>query len=139
MIEYNYELDFKLNDESYYSDWISRIIELENHKVGDISYIFCGDAYLLDLNKRYLDHDTYTDIISFDYTDGLIISGDIFISVDRMRSNAVEYGVEFKEELLRVMSHGILHLLGYKDKSDVDAGIMRNKEGEMMELFHVEH
>ena len=139
MIEYNYELDFKLNDESYYSDWISRIIELENHKVGDISYIFCGDAYLLDLNKRYLDHDTYTDIISFDYTDGLIISGDIFISVDRLLSNAVEYGVEFKEELLRVMSHGILHLLGYKDKSDVDAGIMRNKEGEMMELFHVEH
>ena len=139
MIEYNYELDFKLKDESYYSDWISRIIELENHKEGDISYIFCDDAYLLDLNKRYLDHDTYTDIITFDYTDGLIISGDIFISVDRLLSNAVEYGVEFKEELLRVMSHGILHLLGYKDKSDVDAGIMRNKEGEMMELFHVEH
>ena len=139
MIEYNYEFEFEIEDEPYFSDWISRIIDREDHRVGDISYVFCDDSYLLDLNKRYLDHDTYTDIITFDYTEGLIISGDIFISVERIRDNAKEYGVEFNEELIRVMAHGILHLLGYKDKSEVDSRLMRKKEEEMIELFHVEH
>jgi rRNA maturation RNase YbeY len=139
MIEYNYEFEFEIEDEPYFSDWISRIIDREDHRVGDISYVFCDDSYLLDLNKRYLDHDTYTDIITFDYTEGSIISGDIFISVERIRDNAKEYGVEFNEELIRVMAHGILHLLGYKDKSEVDSRLMRKKEEEMIELFHVEH
>ena len=139
MIEYNFELEFCLENEAKFADWIKRIIGSEGCFLGDISYIFCGDDYLLEMNKKYLEHDTYTDIITFDYTNGNLISGDIFISVERVRENALEFGIEFQEELLRVMSHGILHLMGYKDKTEGDIGIMRDKENEMMKLFHVEH
>jgi rRNA maturation RNase YbeY len=94
---------------------------------------------LLELNKKYLNHDTYTDIISFDYTDGRTIAGDIFISVDRLRENAQLFAVTFTEELRRVMAHGILHLMGYKDKSKNEIMTMRDKESEKLRLFHVEH
>ncbi|MCG2459211.1 rRNA maturation RNase YbeY [Flavobacteriaceae bacterium F89] len=139
MIEYNYELDFKLNDESYFADWITRIIALEGHMLGSVSFIFCDDEYLLSINKKYLDHDTYTDIITFDYTEGSLVSGDVFISVDRIIANASEFGVAFREELIRVMAHGVLHMLGYKDKNEIDTKVMRSKEEEMINLFHVEH
>ncbi|QWX83638.1 rRNA maturation RNase YbeY [Cellulophaga sp. HaHaR_3_176] len=139
MIDFNYELDFSLNKETYYSDWLSRVIVSEDKILGNLSYVFCSDDYLLNINQEYLNHDTFTDIITFDYCEGNEISGDIFISIDRVKENAAEYNVDFNEELHRVMSHGVLHLIGYKDKSDEDASLMRSKEEEKIKLFHVEH
>jgi rRNA maturation RNase YbeY len=139
MIEFNYELDFKLSKEPYYADWLTRVIDSEGKSLGTLSYIFCDDAYLLDINMKYLNHDTYTDIVTFDYCEGDTISGDLFISIDRVLENAKEYNVDFSEELHRVMSHGVLHLAGYKDKTDMDAALMRKKEEEKIKLFHVEH
>ena len=92
-----------------------------------MSYIFCDDTYLLDINLQYLNHDTLTDIITFDYSDENTISGDIFISIQRVRDNAKKFNVDFEEELLRVMSHGVLHLLGFNDKTESDKDLMRNK------------
>src|SRR5690606_24146309 len=138
MITYNYETDFELSDEEHYSNWISQIITSEDKKEGEISYIFCDDEYLNKINTEFLNHDDYTDIISFDYSVGNELHGDIFISVERVRENAQEFAVPFDEELNRVMAHGILHYSGYKDKSDVDAQIMRTKEEEKMKMFHVE-
>ena len=107
MIDFNYETDFELSDEVKYAEWISEVIASEGKKEGEISYIFCDDEYLLEINQQHLDHDTLTDIISFDYTIGNEISGDIFISVERVKDNALDFNVPFAEELLRVMSHGI--------------------------------
>lgn len=137
-IEFHYEVDFKLNLETLYSDWITRIIDRENASLGNLSYIFCNDSYLLKINQEHLKHDTLTDIITFDYTENSVISGDIFLSIDRIKENASEFEVAFDEEIHRVMSHGLLHLLGYNDKSSEEKDLMRNKENEMMELFHVE-
>lgn len=138
-IDFHYETDFKLDGEKPFKDWIFRIFMLEKGLCGDINYIFCEDEYLLRINREHLKHDTYTDIITFDYTSGDQISGDIFISVERVRENAVSFAEHFKDELLRVMSHGILHLLGFNDKTKDDIKIMRGKEKEMIKLFHVEH
>ncbi|NER14214.1 rRNA maturation RNase YbeY [Leptobacterium flavescens] len=138
MINFHYENDFLLEDESLFSDWISRVASSENHTVGDINYIFCDDAYLLNLNQQYLDHDTLTDIISFDYTEGEILHGDIFISTERVRENASTFEVSFEKELQRVMVHGILHYCGYKDKSEEESAEMRLKENEKLKMFHVE-
>ena len=132
------ENDFQLREEALYEAWIRRIIESENRKLEEISYIFCDDEYLLEINQKYLDHDTYTDIISFDNSVGNILAGDIFISTERVGENAREYGVDFQEELRRVMAHGILHFCGYKDKSDEESILMRQKEEEKMRMFHVE-
>ena len=137
MIDFNYETDFELSDEAQYAEWISGVITSEGKKVGDISYIFCDDEYLLEINQQHLEHDTLTDIISFDYTMGNEISGDIFISVERVKDNAVDYNVPFAEELLRVMAHGVLHYCGYKDKGEEDEILMRSKEEEKIALFHV--
>ncbi|AYN66066.1 rRNA maturation RNase YbeY [Euzebyella marina] len=138
MIEFHFEIDFEL-DESKYSDWLTRICQSEKSTVGDLNYIFCTDEYLLDINQKYLSHDTFTDIITFDYCEGDSVSGDVFISVDRVKDNAVDFKVSFDQELNRVMAHGVLHLLGFKDKSAEDAVLMRRKENEKMEMFHVEH
>ncbi len=138
MISFNYETDFELQDEAKYQEWLSSVIASEGKKEGEVNYIFCDDEYLLQINIQYLDHDTLTDIISFDYTMGNEISGDIFISVERVRENAADYGVFFEEELRRVMAHGILHYCGYKDKSEEDEQMMRNKEEEKIAMFHVE-
>ena len=138
MVIFNYETDFQLENESKYEDWIDSIIESEDKEPGEINYIFCDDDYLLEINKQYLDHDTLTDIISFDYCIGDLISGDIFISIDRVKDNAQEYDVSFNNELLRVMSHGILHYCGYKDKTQDEQLLMRTKEQEKINMFHVE-
>ncbi|MNY42258.1 Endoribonuclease YbeY [compost metagenome] len=121
--------------------WYSNVCELEGKSLGDLSLIFCSDEHLLQMNKEYLDHDYYTDIITFDYTEGSLVSGDLFISVDRVRDNASEFGVSSQDELHRVCIHGLLHLCGYKDKSEADEKLMRSKENEMLLLreFHVEH
>lgn len=139
MISFNYETDFELDNEAQYEDWISRIIESEGFDEGEINYIFCDDEYLHKINVEYLDHDTLTDIISFDYTVGNVLQGDIFISVERVQDNANDFNVSFEEELKRVLSHGVLHYCGYKDKSVEDEALMRAKEEEKMQMFHVEH
>lgn len=138
MISFNYELDFTLEQEDVYASWIENIIVSENKILGEISYIFCDDDFLHNINMQYLNHDTLTDIISFDYTEGDVISGDIFISVERVEDNANDFNVSFDEELKRVLAHGILHYCGYKDKSDSDALLMRSKEEEKIKMFHVE-
>ena len=128
MVNYNYEADFNLVDEDKLTNWILDAIKKEGYKIGDINYIFCTDEYLHKLNVEFLNHDTLTDIISFDYTVGKIIQGDIYISIDRVRDNAIDYGVDFKDELLRVMIHGVLHFCGYKDKTPDESKVMRAKE-----------
>jgi len=139
MISFNYETDFELENEAQYEDWISRIIESEGFDEGEINYIFCDDEYLHKINVEYLDHDSLTDIISFDYTVGNLIQGDIFVSVERVHDNANDFNVSFEDELKRVLSHGVLHYCGYKDKSPKDEALMRSKEEEKMQMFHVEH
>lgn len=121
--------------------WYTNVCEVEGKSLGDVSLIFCSDEHLLQMNKEYLDHDYYTDIITFDYTEGSLVSGDLFISIDRVLDNANEFNVAFQDELHRVCVHGLLHLCGYKDKSDSEELLMRSKENQMLELrkFHVEH
>tara|TARA_R110002126_G_scaffold84694_2_gene205721 strand:+ start:1466 stop:1876 length:411 start_codon:yes stop_codon:yes gene_type:complete len=128
MINFNYETEFKLDSEDYISKWITDAIISEKHKLEEINYVFCDDEYLHKLNVEFLKHDTLTDIISFDYSVGKIIQGDIFISVERVVENAKEFKASFDEELQRVIIHGILHYCGYKDKTDDDAKVMREKE-----------
>jgi rRNA maturation RNase YbeY len=138
MISFNYETNFALENESNYEDWITRIIYSEGFEVGEINYIFCDDEYLHKINMEYLNHDTLTDIISFDYSVGNLLQGDIFISVERVADNAKDFNVTFDEELKRVLSHGVLHYCGYKDKSPKDEALMREKEEEKIKMFHVE-
>lgn len=137
MISFNYETDFELSDETAISNWLSQVILSESKKEGDINYIFCDDEYLHKINVEYLDHDTLTDIISFDYSVGNELHGDIFVSVERVADNAKDYEVTFDEELKRVLVHGILHYAGYKDKSEEDELKMRQKEEEKIAMFHV--
>lgn len=138
MINFNYLTDYQIDTESLYSKWLLDVVLSEKKVLGDIAYVFCDDSYLLKINQEYLNHDTYTDIITFDYTEGNVLAGDIFISVERVQENSVQFKVDFEEELRRVMSHGILHLSGYGDRSDEESKLMRNKEEEKMKLFHVE-
>ena len=137
MINFNYENDFNLDNESVVAEWLSQVITSEGKKEGEINYIFCDDEYLHKLNVEYLDHDTLTDVISFDYTMGSEISGDCFISIERVIDNAKDFEVTFEEELKRVLVHGMLHYCGYKDKTDEDEKLMRQKEDEKLLLFHV--
>ena len=139
MITYNYESDFQLENEEIFSDWIEHVVLSEDKILGEVNYIFCDDEYLHKINVEYLDHDTLTDIISFDYSEGNLVQGDIFISIERVTDNASDFDVPFNEELKRVMIHGILHYCGYKDKSDSDEKIMRSKEDEKIKMFHVKH
>jgi len=127
-ISFNYEMDFQLDNEELMSRWIANTIVSEGFTAGEINYIFCDDAYLLDLNIEFLNHDTLTDIISFDYTLGKLINGDVYISIERVRENADDFGVSFANELHRVMIHGILHYCGYKDKTKDEITEMRSKE-----------
>lgn len=138
MIEFFSENDFELSNAEVIRKWLLSVIESEAKTPGDISYIFCSDDYLLGLNRQFLNHDTYTDIISFDDCIGNLLNGEIYISTDRVRENANKYEVSFETELTRVLAHGILHFCGYKDKSDEEATEMRRKEDEKLKMFHVE-
>ncbi|PJJ10151.1 rRNA maturation RNase YbeY [Flavobacterium sp. 1] len=138
MINFNYESEFILEKEEAIAAWLSAVIVSENKSEGEISYIFCDDEYLHKINLEYLNHDTLTDIISFDYTMGNEISGDIFVSTERVLDNAKDYNTFFEDELKRVLVHGILHYCGYKDKSEKDEALMRSKEDEKLAMFHVE-
>ena len=127
-ILFHSECDFTLSKQDARSRWIINSIINEGKIVGQLCFIFCTDEYLLEKNIQFLDHDTYTDIITFDYCEGDIISGDIFVSVERVTENANKFGVDFENELDRVIIHGVLHLAGYKDKSKEEANTMREKE-----------
>jgi len=138
MINFNYENDFNLDNEEAIAAWLSAVIVSEKKNEGEINYIFCDDDYLHKINLEYLNHDTLTDIISFDYTVGNELNGDIFVSVERVMDNANDFNVPFQEELKRVLVHGVLHYCGYKDKGDEDERLMRLKEDEKIAMFHVE-
>lgn len=128
MISFNYETNFELENEERLSAWLTSVIIEEDFSEGEINYIFCDDDYLHKLNVEFLKHDTLTDIISFDYTLGRLINGDIYISIERVLDNAKDFKVDFESELHRVMVHGILHYCGYKDKNKEDETMMRTKE-----------
>ena len=134
MISYHKLYNFKFESDSSVSSWISQVIANESFKEGDINYIFCDDSYLLDINIKYLKHNTLTDIISFDYTLGKLISGDIFISIERVMENTFIFNNTFSDELHRVIIHGILHFCGYKDKSEDEKKNMRKKEDYYLSL-----
>lgn len=127
-------LSFKIPYPRKTSSWIKRVVAKEKGTLGELNYIFCTDAHLLSINKSYLNHDSYTDIITFDYSVGKRISGDIYISVQRVKENAVSFEVPFEQELNRVIIHGALHLLGYKDKKKEDKTLMRKKEEAYLSL-----
>lgn len=133
MIEFNYLTDFRLENESNLKDWILNIIYSEGREEGDIIYIFCDDKYLHKLNIEFLNHDTLTDIISFDFGMDKQINGEIYISIERVLENSVDFKTKFEDELHRVMIHGILHFCGYKDKSDNEEKLMRKKEDESLQ------
>ncbi|MDG1715049.1 rRNA maturation RNase YbeY [Lacinutrix sp.] len=135
MISFNYENNFNLTNEIKLSKWLSSVILTENCIEGEINYIFCDDEYLHKINVEFLNHDTFTDIISFDYSTGKTLQGDIYISTERVEDNANDYKVQFYEELQRVMVHGILHYCGYKDKTPEDAKLMRAKEEFYLKTF----
>jgi len=128
MINFNYETDFVLRNENEVRQWLSVCIEAYGFKLGDVNYIFCDDKYLHKLNIEFLNHDTLTDIISFDYTLGKLVGGDIFVSVERVRENATEYTQTVDNEVNRVIIHGLLHFMGFKDKSNKEKEIMRAEE-----------
>ena len=127
-IYYHSECDFQLKEDESITKWLKDAISTEDKELGEINYIFCDDQYLLKKNQEYLQHDTFTDIITFDYTEEKRLSADIFISIERVKENAIIFAVPFETELRRVIIHGILHLIGYKDKSAEDAETMRSKE-----------
>jgi len=138
MIEFHYKTGFSLENEDKYSDWLNAVVESENGVLNQIDYVFCSDEEVLEMNKKFLNHDTYTDILTFDYTEDNVIGGDIFISVDRVKDNAKIFNISLEEEVLRVMAHGVLHLFGFKDKTKEEVVIMRQKENEKIMMFHVE-
>ena len=135
MIEFFSETDFKLLNPNKISTWISKIVKNENHELGEVSYIFCDDEYLHKLNVQFLEHDTLTDIISFDNSLGKQIHGEIYISIERVRENARDFSDSFDEELQRVIIHGMLHFCGYKDKTKVEEMLMREKENAALKLL----
>ncbi|HET8808948.1 MAG TPA: rRNA maturation RNase YbeY [Flavobacteriaceae bacterium] len=130
--------EFELQQEKNVRNWLLSTIEYENKTLGEIGFVFCDDAFLLNLNQEYLQHDTFTDIISFDYSFGNTLQGEIYISTERVKENAEKYDTSFENELRRVMVHGVLHLCGYKDKTTEEKEKMRQKEDEKLQLFHVE-
>ena len=139
MIDYHYQTDFELERPKEYTEWIIKCIHKLGGKPGPINFIYCSDDDLLKVNQEYLGHDFYTDIITFQYEAAPVISGDIYISVDRVLDNAKTFKEKFPREMKRVMIHGVLHLLGYQDKTEEEKIEMRSKETEMMGMFHVKH
>ena len=136
MIDFEF-LDIEIPgfDSEFFVLTINELIKSENYELGEITVVFCNDEYLLEMNRTYLNHDYYTDIITFDYSEEIIISGDLFVSIDRIIENSSSFDVSFNHELSRVIYHGVLHLCGYKDKSEEDIKAMRGKENYYLEKF----
>lgn len=137
MITFNSETSFTPKNQKKLAEWISNVISSEDFEVGEINYIFCDDIYLHKINQEFLKHDTYTDIISFDYTLGKEVGGDIFISIERVLENAEKFDEVFENELHRVMIHGILHFMGYKDKTKKEKTLMRTREDEKIFTLNI--
>lgn len=131
----NEGVSFNLRNRAILKQWIGEVVRQGGKRVGVVSYQFCDDAHILQVNQEYLDHDTYTDIITFDYVEGDTVSGDILISVERVADNATQFSATFEQEFCRVLIHGVLHLLGQKDKSPRDAKQMRRREEEALKLL----
>lgn len=125
---------FRISAKRSFISWIKQVAFVENKVIGEVNYIFASDDYVLDINKKFLNHDYFTDIITFDDCKDKVLNGDIYISIDTVCRNSEIYKVSFETELKRVIIHGILHLIGYDDKDDVSQGIMRNKEDQFLEL-----
>jgi rRNA maturation RNase YbeY len=134
MIDFNYLDKFQLPNEQEVRAWLEFVLDQEDRELGEVSYIFCDDEYLYDINVKHLNHNTLTDIISFDYSLGKVVSGDIYISVERVDENARDRGIEFDDELHRIIVHGMLHYIGYKDKSESQRKAMRKKEDYYLSL-----
>ena len=135
MVRYfNEDIKFSLKARILNNKWLRMVAESEVKRLGDINIIFCSDNYILDVNMKYLQHDYFTDIITFDYCEGNVLNGDLFISIDTVRDNAQFYGTEFEDELNRVMVHGLLHLIGYDDHNEEDIKVMRSKEDYYLSL-----
>ncbi|MBR6414984.1 MAG: rRNA maturation RNase YbeY [Bacteroidales bacterium] len=135
MVSYFFEdTDFKFKNRRLNNMWLKMVAESEIKKLGALSIIFCSDNYILDINQRYLQHDYFTDIITFDYCEGNTLSGDLFISVDSVRENSIFYNVDFETELNRVIVHGLLHLIGYDDHTEDDIKVMREKENYYLDI-----
>lgn len=134
-IFFHYTCPFQLKEEGKLTLWLKQTAQLEKKPVNELHFIFCDDNYLINKNQQYLNHDTYTDIITFDYTENEGLCGDIFISVERVKENAITFAVPFDEEIRRVMIHGVLHLIGYNDKSDKEKEMMTKKENQYLTLF----
>lgn len=128
-------ITFELPEAANVRQWITQVIKQRGKQVGNLSYLFCNDEFILEMNQRFLNHDTYTDIITFDNVVGDTIAGDILISIDRVGENASLFKVPFEQELHRVIIHGVLHLLGQGDKSDTEAAEMRRQEGDALQLW----
>jgi probable rRNA maturation factor len=129
------DVEFELNNPEQVAEWISDIIERHERELSNLTYIFCSDEYLHEINVEYLDHDTLTDVITFNNADEEgIIEGDVFISIDRVRDNALDHGTSFDDELHRVIIHGVLHLLGFKDKTEEQEALMRKEEDSSLSL-----
>lgn len=131
----NIDVEFNLEQKVRLKRWINTVAQLHGHKVGNISYGFCSDTHIIEANTQYLQHDYFTDIITFDYSEGNVISGDLLISLDTVKSNAVQFNTDYTTELHRVMIHGVLHLLGFKDKTDNEQVEMRKREDEALNLL----
>lgn len=135
MIEFFSENNFVLQNEIKVGAWLSDLITSEEYVLGDISFVFCDDTFLHSINLEFLNHDTLTDIITFDYRLGVELHGEIYISTERVDDNSLKLSVDPVEELRRVMAHGVLHLCGYKDKTSKDADLMRTKENQALEVY----
>ena len=134
---FNDDVDFSISDETLLKKWINLVVTNHKKRLGKITYLFCSDEKIYQTNVRFLNHNTYTDIITFDYVENDLISGDIIISIDRVEENARVFNVSFEQELQRVIIHGLLHLLGFKDKSPEDEAMMRRKEDESLALLNI--
>ena len=134
MIEFNSQNDFELKDVEHIESWLQNVAGSEGFEIGELGYVFCSDAYLLEINQQFLDHDTYTDIVTFDYSIGKVLSGELYISTDRVLDNAAIFQVDFQTELNRVMVHGLLHMCGYGDKTADEIAVMRQKEDDYLKL-----
>jgi rRNA maturation RNase YbeY len=137
-VEFVYNTKFKLFNESKIRTWLNTVAASENSVLGNITYAFFNDNELKKLNKQFLNHNVYTDVISFDNSKSQLIEGDIAISTERVKENAKKYNVSFEEELKRVMVHGLLHFLGYNDKTEEERKLMKSKENSKLKLFHEE-
>lgn len=136
-IDFVYNTDFELSNKEQVSDWVLRVINSKGYKLGNIVYAFFNDEDLKDLNIKFLNHDYYTDVISFDETTDQVVSGNIAVSVDRVKENAAQIGVDFEEELHRVMIHGVLHFIGFNDKTSSEKKEIREQEALALSMFHV--